>query len=415
MPGKQIDIPISQPDRAEAESDDEPTFPPYHGPAFLSYGFRPFFLCAALFGGVAVPAWVLIVAGVSDSAFLYAPREWHVHEMLFGFLPAVITGFVLTAIPNWTGRPPVRGIPLMSLLVLWLTGRLLLAVPWSTLVVPAIVDGAFLVMLAALVWREIAAGGSWGPAPIGVVISLYAGANILFHVLALHGVATDLPERLALALIMLLLTLIGGRVTPNFTREFLVRAHKTALPAFFSRFDTVSIMLVVVAALVWIVQPESIAAGGMLVVAGSANLIRLSRWRGWMTWREPLVLILHVGYGWLALSMLALGGAILKIGLPPANALHVLTTGAVGAMTLGVMTRASLGHTGRSKHADHVTVLIYALVNLGAVLRVVVPTPDAPTALTYLMLGLAAIGWSGAYALFALVYGPFLVRPSLDE
>jgi uncharacterized protein involved in response to NO len=358
---------------------------------------------------------VLIVAGMSNPAFLYAPREWHVHEMLFGFLPAVITGFVLTAIPNWTGRPPVRGIPLMSLLVLWLTGRLLLAVPWSTLAVPAFVDGSFLVVLAALVWREIAAGGSWGPAPIGVVISLYAGANILFHVLALHGAATDLPERLALALIMLLLTLIGGRVTPSFTREFLVREHKTALPASFSRFDGLSIVLVVVAALAWIVQPENIAAGGMLVVAGLVNLIRLSRWRGWMVWREPLVLILHVGYGWLALSLLAVGGAILGNGLPTANALHVLTTGAVGAMTLGVMTRASLGHTGRLKHADPTTVLIYVLVNLGAVLRVVVPTPDAPTALTYLMLGLAAVGWSGAYVLFALVYGPFLVRPSLDE
>jgi uncharacterized protein involved in response to NO len=134
-----------------------------------------------------------------------------------------------------------------------------------------------------------------------------------------------------------------------------------------------------------------------------------------MVWREPLVLILHVGYGWLALSLLALGGAILGIGLPTANAVHVLTAGAVGAMTFGVMTRASLGHTGRPKHADHVTVLIYVLVNLGAVLRIVVPTPDAPTALTYLVLGLAAVGWSGAYLLFALVYGPFLVRPSLDE
>jgi uncharacterized protein involved in response to NO len=358
---------------------------------------------------------VLIVAGVSNPAFLYAPREWHVHEMLFGFLPAVMAGFLLTAIPNWTGRTPVRGIPLMSLVVLWLTGRLLLAVPWSTLVVPAIVDGSFLVVLTAIVWWEIAAGGSWGPVPIGVVISLYAGANLLFHVLALRGAPTDVPERMGLALIMLLLTLIGGRVTPNFTREFLVQEHRTSLPASFSRFDAVSIVLVVVAAFAWIVQPESTVAGGTLVVAGLANLMRLLRWRGWMTWREPLVLILHVGYGWLALSMLALGGAILGIGLPMANAVHFLTTGAAGAMTLGVMTRASLGHTGRPKHANPVTVLIYVLVNLGAMLRIFVPTPDAPTALTYLMLGLAAVGWSGAYILFALTYGPFLIRPSLDE
>lgn len=415
MSGKQIEITVSQPDRTEVESDDEPTFPPYDGPAFLSYGFRPFFLGASLFGGVAVPVWVLIFAGASHSNFLSTPRAWHVHEMLFGFLPAVITGFLLTAIPNWTGRPPLRGIPLLSLWVLWLAGRLLLAVPWPTLVVPAIVDGAFLVVLAAIVWREVAAGGSWSQAPIGVVISLYAGANVLFHVLALRGAATDLPERTALALIMLLLTMIGGRVTPNFTREFLVRAHKTVLPASLSRVDGVSIVLVVAGSLAWIVEPESLAAGGLLVAAGLANLMRLSRWRGWMAWREPLVLILHLGYGWVVLSLLALGGAMLGIGLPSANAVHVLTTGAVGAMTLAVMTRASLGHTGRPKHADTMTVLIYVLVNLGAMLRVFVPTPDVPTGLTHLMLGLAAVGWSGAYVLFALIYGPFLLRPSLDE
>ena len=415
MSEKQIEIQVSQPGRAEAESDDEPTFPRYDGPAFLSYGFRPFFFCAALFAAVAIPVWVLIVAGVSSSGFLYHPREWHVHEMLFGFLPAVMAGFLLTAIPNWTGRPPVRGIPLLSLLVLWLAGRLLLTMPWSFPLVAAIVDGAFLVVVAALVWRELAAGGSWGQAPIGVVITLYAGANCLFHVLALRGTPTDLPERLALAFIMLLLTLIGGRVTPNFTREFLIRHNKTAISASLSAVDAVPIVLVVVAAVAWIAQPESVAAGGMLLAAGVANLIRLSRWRGWMVWREPLVLILHVGYGWLTLSLLALGGVIFGIGLPTANAVHVLTTGAVGAMTLAVMTRASLGHTGRPKHADSKTVLIYVLVNLGAVLRVVVPTPDAPTTLTHLVLGLAAVGWSGGYVLFVLIYGPFLLRPSLDD
>ena len=415
MSEKQIEIPVSQPERSVAEAEDEPTFPRYEGPAFLSYGFRPFFLSAALFGGAAVPVWVLMFAGVSNSVFLYAPRAWHVHEMLFGFLPAVITGFLLTAIPNWTGRPPVRGIPLLSLLCLWLAGRLLLALPWPIPFAAALIDGTFLVVLAALVWHEIVAGGNWSQSPIGVVISLYAGANILFHVLALRDAATDLPERVALALIMLLLTMIGGRVTPNFTREFLVQENKPALPASFSRFDGLSIVLVVVAAVAWIVQPESIAAGGILVAAGLANVVRLWRWRGWMVWREPLVLILHLGYGWLTLSLLALGGAILGIGVPTANAVHVLTTGAVGAMTLAVMTRASLGHTGRPKHADQATVLIYVLVNLGAMLRVFVPTPDVPTSLTNLMLGLAGVGWSGAYVLFAVMYGPFLVRPSLDE
>jgi len=384
--------------------------------AFLSYGFRPFFLGAALFAGVAVPAWVLIVTGVSGSNFLYAPREWHVHEMLFGFLPAVITGFLLTAIPNWTGRAPLKGIPLLSLWLLWLAGRLLLAWPWFGPLAAAIVDGMFLVVLTAFVWREIAVGGTRSQAPIGVVISLYACANILFHVMALHGATADLPARMALGLIMLLLTMIGGRVTPNFTREFLAQERiDPARVAPFSRVDGLSIVLVVAAAIAWIVQPESVVAGGALVAAGLINLFRLTRWSGWLAWREPLVWILSVGYGWLVLSLLALGGVILGIGLPTGNAVHVLSSGAVGTMTLAVMTRASLGHTGRTRHAGPVTVLIYVLVNLGAILRVFAPSPDAPTAVMTLILGLAAAGWSGAYVLFALTYGPYLVRPSLDE
>jgi uncharacterized protein involved in response to NO len=152
----------------------------------------------------------------------------------------------------------------------------------------------------------------------------------------------------------------------------------------------------------------------LFLSAGVLNLIRLSRWRGWMAWREPLVFILTVGYGWVALSLLALGSAILGM-VPAANAVHVLTTGAVGAMTLAVMTRASLGHTGRPRHAGLMTVVIYVLVNIGAVLRIVSPASDAPTALTHLLLGLAAVAWSGAYLLFAMVYGPVLVRASVEE
>lgn len=383
-----------------------------HGPAFFSYGFRPFFLGAAIFCGLAVPAWVLIVSGTGNAAFLYAPRDWHVHEMLFGFLPSVITGFLLTAIPNWTGRPPVKGTPLVLLWALWLGGRLAVALPWFTPLVSAVVDGAFLVVVAGMVWRTMAVTGYWGLAPMGTLVSLYAGANILFHVLALRGAETDLPERMALAVVMLLLAFIGGRVTPNFTRNFVVQERMTERPAPFSRFDVVSLVLVGVAAVAWIVQPQAAGTGWMLVAAGSANLVRLLRWRGWVTWREPLVLILHLGYGWLVLSLLALGGAILDLGLKATDAVHVLTTGAVGAMTLGVMTRASLGHTGRPLHAGSLTVVIYALVNLGAMVRVFGPATGLPT---NLVLGLAAVGWSGAYILFAVLYGPFLVRPSISE
>jgi uncharacterized protein involved in response to NO len=386
--------------------------PGYQGPALFSYGFRPFFLGAALFAAVAVPVWMVVLAGVGDSTFLYPARDWHVHEMVFGFLPAVITGFLLTAIPNWTDRPPTRGRELVLLVTLWLAGRLLIAMPWFTPLVSAIVDVGFLVAVAGLVWREIAASKRWDRAPVGVLVSLLAGANILFHVLTLSEAETDRPERMALGMVMLLLALIGGRVTPNFTGEFLVDAGRAERPVPFSRYDGLSIVLVGFAVVSWFIQPHSMATGWIFVMAGLANLGRLARWYGWLTWREPLVLILHVGYGWFALSLLILGGSILGVGLPKEDAVHAFTSGAVGAMTLAVMTRASLGHTGRPRHAGPLTVLIYMLVNVGAVLRVFGPMTDLPP---NLVLGVAAGSWSGAYLLFAVVYGPFLLRPSLDE
>ena len=384
----------------------------YEGPAFFSYGFRPLFLGAALFAGAAVPAWILLLTGAGDSEFFSAARQWHVHEMVFGFLPAVITGFLLTAIPNWTGRTPIRGRELRQLCILWLAGRLVMAIPFLTPLLSAFVDAAFLVTVAGLVWREIAAGKSWSHAPIGGLISLYAGANILFHVLALSDAATEFSERMALALDMVLLALIGGRVIPNFTRAFLAEQGMSEQPAPFSRFDALSVVLVGTAAVSWTVQPQAMLTGGLLVAAGLTNLGRLVRWYGWLTWREPLALILHLGYGWLTMSLLVLGGAILRLGLPTTDAVHALTTGAVGVMTLAIMTRASLGHTGRPKHAGPLTICIYILVNVGALLRVFGPSFDFST---NLVLGLAAMSWSGAYLLFALIYGPFLLRPSIDE
>jgi len=384
----------------------------YQGTAVFSYGFRPFFLGASLFAGVAIPVWILVLAGVGDSTFLYPARDWHVHEMVFGFLPAVITGFLLTAIPNWTDRPPIRGYELMLLFTLWLAGRLLIAIPWFTPLVSAIVDVGFLVAVAGLIWREIAAAKSWDRAPMGVLVSLLAGANILFHVLTLSGVEADRTERAALGMVMMLLTLIGGRLTPNFTDELLLGSGRVERPAPFSRYDGLSVALVAFAVLSWIVQPHSMVTGWTFVAAGLANLGRLARWYGWLTWREPLVLILHFGYGWFALSLFILGGSILGIGLPAEDAVHAFTAGAVGAMTLAVMTRASLGHTGRPRHAGPLTVCIYMLVNVGAVLRVFGPTTGLST---NLVMGVAAGSWSGAYLLFAMVYGPFLLRPSLDE
>ena len=414
MSSKEIPV-ADRPAAAQSQSDDEPTFPPYAGPSFLSYGFRPFFLGAAVFGGLAILVWVVLFAGGVQAEFLYFPREWHVHEMLFGFIPALIAGFLLTAMPNWTDRMPLRGTPLLVMFVLWLAGRLLMAAPLAGASPGAIIDGAFLVLLAVYVWREIIAAGCWDRAPIGVLVSFYACANILFHLSALRAMPTDFSERLALSVMTLLLTIIGGRLTPTFTREFLAGRNMTGLPEVFSPVDAATIVLVLLAAIAWIAQPESVWAGIMLLVAGIASVVRLLRWGGWRTSEEPLVLILHVGYGWVGLFLMALGAAILGVGFSIENAVHLLTTGAMGTMTLAVMTRASLGHTGRVRHADRLTVMMYLLVTIGAMLRIFSPHAETPTALTYTILSLSALCWGGAYVLFALQYARYLVRPSLDE
>ncbi|CUS36633.1 NnrS family protein [Candidatus Nitrospira nitrificans] len=327
----------------------------------------------------------------------------------------MIVGLAITAMPNWTDRMPLRGAPLLLLFLLWLGGRLLMAFPWAGAATAAVVDGAFLVLLATYIWREIVIAGSWDRTPIGILVGLYACANMFFHEAALRGAPTDFPERFALSVMTLMLTIIGGRLTPTFTREFLADRNIAKLPAVFSPVDGVAIVSVLVGVIAWVLQPESAWAGVMLMVAGMASVARLVRWGGWRTWREPLVLVLHVGYLWVGLYLLALGASILGFGFTTANAVHVLTTGAMGTMTLAVMTRASLGHTGRPRHAGRLTVAMYVLINVGALLRILAPNPDVPTALTHAMLGLSALGWGGAYLLFALHYGRYLIRPSLDE
>jgi uncharacterized protein involved in response to NO len=332
--------------------------------------------------------------------------------MVFGFLPCVITGFLLTAIPNWTERPPMRGVPLMLLWALWLIGRMAIAASWFTPLVSAMVDSAFLVVVAGMVWRELVVAKAWDRLPLGVVISLYASANVLFHGLFLNGEPTDLAERMALTLIMVLLAMISGKITPGFTEDVLTEQGVSQQPAPFSKFDGLSILSVGVAGILWTLNLNLTVTGVVFVGAGIINLIRLSRWYGWHTWREPLVLILHVGYGWLAMSFLILGGAILGIGLYPEDAIHALTTGAVGVMTLAVMTRASLGHTGRVKHAGSLTVMIYFLVNLGAMLRVFAPSLDLSRDLS---MAVAAGCWSGAYLLFVGGYGLMLFGQNLED
>jgi uncharacterized protein involved in response to NO len=376
----------------------------YEGPALLSFGFRPFFLMGAAWAALAVPIWIWSFLGGAAPAL---GRDWHVHEMLFGFLAAVVAGFLTTAIPNWTGRMPVIGGPLAGLAGLWLAGRLAMLFEDTLGPVSAAVDSAFLVVFAGVVWREILAGRNWRNVPVGGLVSLMALANVAFH-LEGHLWSSGLGERLALGTAAVLLALIGGRITPSFTRNWLRARRLGPEPAATGRFDQAALSLTGAAALLWVLAPDAKATGAALLAAGAASLVRLVRWRGWAAWREPLVWILHVGYGWLAAGLMLLGASRLDAAVPRTAGVHALTAGAVGVMTLAVMSRATRGHTGRQLAAGAATTAIYAAINLAAVLRVAAPVSGA---LQPALLIASASVWSLAFGGFALSYGPMLTRP----
>lgn len=376
-------------------------------PPILQYGFRPFFLAAALHAGLAIPLWLWMHAAGFSLAGPFEGMAWHAHEMLFGYLAAVIAGFVLTAVPNWTGRLPLSGLPLAGLFGLWLIGRIATAAVGAPLGA-MLLDLAFPVALAASVWREVVAGRNWRNAPVAGMLSLFALASATHHAEGMGLVEPGTAVRLAAGTIAMLIALIGGRIVPSFTRNWLVRAGAARLPASFGLPDRAALVATALAMLSWVALPWAPATGLLLAAAGLLLFLRLARWGGWRTLREPIVTVLHLGYGWLALSLLLLGLSILAPGAVAGGAaLHAFTAGAVGTMTLAVMTRASLGHTGHEIRADGWTVAIYAAVTLGAALRVAAPfAPDAY--LTVLALGGGA--WSLAFLIFALRYGPILLR-----
>jgi uncharacterized protein involved in response to NO len=372
----------------------------YDGPALFSYGFRPFFLFGALWAAVAVPLWLGSFLHGGPAALT---REWHIHEMLFGYLAAVIAGFLTTAVPNWTGRMPVIGPPLGGLVGLWIVGRLAMLFPGH---VAAMVDSLFLIAFAAVIWREVLAGRNWRNLPVCILVSLFALANIAFHAAGDAGVAV--AERLALGVAATLIALIGGRITPSFTRNWLRGQGRAAQLPNPGWLDRAALGATGAAGLAWLVLPEAKAAGVLLALAGLLNLARLSRWQGWRTMREPLVAILHLGYAWLGLGLVLLGAARLTPAVEQTAGVHALTAGAVGVMTLAVMTRATRGHTGRPLHADKATVGLYAAINLAAATRVAAPFfPSAHVAL----LSVSAALWVVAFAGFAAVYSRMLAQP----
>ncbi|UTP38451.1 NnrS family protein [Phenylobacterium sp. LH3H17] len=374
----------------------------YAGPALFSFGFRPFFFLGAIWSALVVPLWLFSYFHGGSAALT---REWHIHEMIFGFLGAVIAGFLTTAVPNWTGRMPVIGAPLAGLVSLWVLGRLAMLFQDNLGPAAAVIDSLFLLTFAAVIWREVLAGRNWRNLPVCALITLLALANVAFHLPI--GAAVDVGVRLALGAATLLIGLIGGRIVPSFTRNWMkVRSLKPE-PSTFGAVDRVALGLTVVSVGLWVAAPETPVTGAALMLAGVAHLVRLARWRGWRAAAEPLVWILHLGYGWLGVSLLFLGGASLDPGLVPRSVgIHALTAGAVGVMTLAVMTRATRGHTGRPLAADTSTMAIYLAINAAALLRVAAPFSGVGQSL---LLTASSLAWSLAFGGFAVAYGRMLV------
>jgi uncharacterized protein involved in response to NO len=382
-----------------------------HGPALLSYGFRPFFLLAGVFAVLAMLAWIGALAGNWEIGGKAGPIDWHAHEMLFGYAAAALCGFVLTAVPNWTGRLPVSGKPLLTLVVFWLIGRAAMAAPGLLGEVPtAVIDCLFLAALAFVVAREVMVGRNWKNLRVAVALTVLASLNVAFHVFVLAGWNEMVVIRLTVSLYVLLISQMGGKLAPSFTRNYLAKAGATRFPRPLGRSDEVTLLVTLAACLSWSVVPDGLLTAILATPAAILQAVRLAGWRGWTTTGEPLLLVLHVGYAFIPIGLAAVTAAALGLIAEP-SALHLLTVGAIGLMTLAVMTRASRGHTGRPVTASHTTALSYLLLFAVAVLR---PIAEFVPEYYQGILEVSGAAWILAYALFVAEHAPMLLQPSLN-
>ncbi len=385
----------------------------WNGPTLLTYGFRPFFFGAGVWAALAMVLWIPMLSGHIELPTRFDPVTWHSHEFLYGYLSAVVAGFLLTSVPNWTGRLPIVGWPLGGLFALWIIGRL--AVSFSSglpVWLVAVADLSMLVTLAAVLTREIVAGKNWRNLLVLFMLGALILGNGVFHLEAARGdyAAQGYGLRIGLGAALMLIGVIGGRIVPSFTRNWLVRrgAGKLPVPPM-KTFDKYSLVTLLIALLLWVAMPDHMATGVALLLAGVLHLIRLSRWAGERSFSEPLLWVLHLGYALLPIGALLVALEILRPGvLGFAAAQHIWMAGTIGLMTMAVMTRATLGHTGQALTAGRGTTALYVCVLAAMLLRLLAGVWPMQANILYALAGLA---WIGAYGGFAVLYGPLLLRP----
>ena len=382
--------------------------------ALFNFPFRLFFLLTGLYGVVTVGAWMSYLFGGLALPLGWSSLHWHAHEMLFGLTSAAIAGFLLTAMCNWTGAPPLHGSALLGVACLWLAGRVMMwTASWWPAGWVAAVDLLFLPWMAIYVARVLLAHGNKRNLIMVAILLLLTLANGMMHAgfMTGSGFWLTLGQLTAFNLITLMMVVIGGRIIPLFTINWLRNnGGDIAAVAPSARLDRVA--LITTALLVpadWLMGFPWIT-GFLAAIAGVLHGARLVTWGGWKTGREPLLWILHLGYAWIVVALLLKGAAAFNL-VAASVWQHALGVGAMGTLILGIMTRVALGHTGRSLALPPFGVLIYLAITLGALSRVL----TAVHVMDYRVgLSIAAIGWTLAFSLFVLIYWPILNRPRAD-
>ncbi len=385
----------------------------WQGPAVFSYGFRIFFLSAAVWAFVAMAFWIAMLRDWIELSYGIDPVSWHAHEFLYGYLGAVMAGFLLTAVPNWTGRMPVAGWPLVALWTLWALGRF--AFLFTQGLPPALIgllDLSFFIGLAMVLLREIVAGRNWRNLIIMVLLAIFALGDALFlsDVFAGEPAHSGVGIRIGVAAALMMIAVVGGRIIPSFTRNWLVKRGRDSLPVPpMQRFDLLCLATLFAALLFWVALPDGSLTATALAVAGVLHAIRLSRWQGQQTLSEPLVWVLHFSYAFLPIGALAVAlGNWLNDEFLSVAAQHIWMAGAIGGMTTAVMSRAILGHTGQPLTANNRVTLIYVGIFLSLVLRLVAGlAPESANTL----YALSAAAWMLAFLTFVYALGPLVMRP----
>lgn len=372
---------------------------------FLALGFRPFYLLGAAFAGVAVPAWTAATLGWIASSRLNL--MWHMHEMLFGFVIAIVVGFLYTAGRNWTGLWTPRGRQLGALAALWVAGRIaMLALPP---VPAAAIDLAFLPLATLPLYRVIRRAGNTRNLVMVVVLAVLALANAAFHASVLGWLALSPMQPLyaAIVAVVVIESVLGGRVIPNFTANAVRGVRTTTDP----RLEKASLVLTAATGLAWAVLPLSLPLGLLALATAAVQAVRMAGWKPLCTLRNPLLWILHLSYAWIPVGFAVL--ALACFGMAPLSAaVHLLAMGGMGGLIIGMITRTTLGHTGRMLKAGRAETAMYLLLQAGVLARLAAALGGA--GLREWGLVLAATCWSLAFALFCAVYGPYLARPRID-